>query len=365
MSIKSLLIKHYSLYPKMQIQDMVKLIYQNEFAGGHMIEDGDESLRRLRDELSSLEKIPPDRMMPDHVFENIGNNLCRLNLAAIKQSGISVETVNRFFINTANSHCGNIRSFEEKLDELRQCCREGQLPYPLEELEAYLCSYKEKGYPPVSHSDVYRASYHPAYRIVRSEYGYFYELFCRIDSLMKSRDRVIVAIDGNCASGKTTLASLIGGVYDCNIFHMDDFFLTPELRTKERLNEVGGNVDYLRFKQEVMDGINSGREFQYRVYDCRQMAFKQRSVSVIPKKLNIVEGAYSMHPTLIDNYDLKIFMHVDEKEQASRILKRNGPSMLNRFLNVWIPMENRYFSELNIREKSDLVYGYEVNNRLI
>ena len=33
MSIKSLLLKQYELHPKMQIQDMVKLIYQNEFAG--------------------------------------------------------------------------------------------------------------------------------------------------------------------------------------------------------------------------------------------------------------------------------------------------------------------------------------------
>ena len=173
---------------------------------------------------------------------------------------------------------------------------------------------------------------------------------------MKSKDCVNVAIDGNSGAGKSTLAMLIGDVYDCNIFHMDDFFLTPELRTKERLRETGGNVDYVRFKHEIIDGINSGRQFRYRKYDCREEAFGE-PIPVTPKKLNIIEGAYSMHPTLIDNYDLKIFMYINEREQRSRILKRNGAFMLKKFLSEWIPLENKYFRELNIEGQCDLVFG--------
>lgn len=33
--------------------------------------------------------------------------------------------------------------------------------------------------------------------------------------------------------------------------HMDDFYLQGRQRTYERLNEVGGNVDYERFAKEV------------------------------------------------------------------------------------------------------------------
>ncbi|HHW01092.1 MAG TPA: hypothetical protein GXX36_16275 [Clostridiaceae bacterium] len=355
MSIKALLVRHYNLYPRIQIQDAVKLIYQNEFAGGHFIENEEETLRKLQTEWRYLEQIAPDRKTTGDVFEDIGNNLCRLHLAALKHYSISLSTINRLFINTANSVRGSIKGFEEKLDELRQCCKEGQLPFSLEELEACLSSYKEKGYPPISHSEVYRKAYFPAYRIVRSEYCDFFELFCRIDSLMKVKDRVNVAIDGNCGAGKTTLSLLIGNIYDCNIFHMDDFFLTPEMKTEERLNEVGGNVDYARFKNEVIDGLNSGSEFQYRKYDCKQMIFGP-PISVIPKKLNIIEGSYSMHPTLVNNYDLKVFLHIDEEKQISRILNRNGPLMLKRFINEWIPMENRYFSELKIQEQCDLVF---------
>lgn len=175
---------------------------------------------------------------------------------------------------------------------------------------------------------------------------------------MESRDIVSVAIEGNAGAGKTTLSALIDKVYDCNIFHMDDFFLRPELKTEERLKEIGGNVDYVRFRQEVIDCLQSGEQFEYQIYDCRKMALDSY-ISVEPKKLNVIEGVYSMHPTLVDSYDLKIFLYIDAEEQSRRILKRNGPTMQRRFLEEWIPLEDEYFDELRIREQSDMVIqGY-------
>ena len=49
----------------------------------------------------------------------------------------------------------------------------------------------------------------------------------RLDLLLEQKAFVIVAIDGKCTSGKTTLASKLAEIYDCNVFHMDDFFLRP------------------------------------------------------------------------------------------------------------------------------------------
>lgn len=353
-SLKKLLLKQYELYPKMQITDMIKLIYQNEFAGGHLIVNEDDCLRRLTEELQDLKKYSSDTMSPA-VFEEIGNGLCRLDLTGIQNSGIDISTINRFFISTANSVSGSIKSFEEKLEVFKQCCMDKSLPYPLEEVEAYLNEYERQGYPPVSHSRDYRALYSPAYRIVKVEYLYYFEIFRKIDSLMKSHDSIKVAIDGNCGAGKSTLAALIGDVYECNIFHMDHFFLRPELKTEERLREIGGNVDYIRFRQEVISGIQSGRVFRYRIYDCKKMAM-DKYITVLPKKLNIIEGAYSMHPTLTTNYDLKIFLCIDEKEQSNRILKRNGDIMQKQFLCKWIPLENKYFKQMRIEERSDLVF---------
>ena len=83
----------------------------------------------------------------------------------------------------------------------------------------------------------------------------------KIDELLTQKDMVIVAIDGKCTSGKTTLASKLAQIYDCNVFHMDDFFLRPEQRTPERFAEVGGNVDYERFQEEVLLPLKTGKAF--------------------------------------------------------------------------------------------------------
>lgn len=354
--VREILLKQYKLYPKMQIQDMVKLLYQQEFAGGHLIADEKESLKNLEAECIAIKNdLISENML--QLFEEIGSGLCRINLKAIFDTDIDLKTVNRFFVNTANSVKGNMESFEKKLYILRQCCRDEYLPYPLEEVKDFLAFYKKQGCPPLSHSEIYRSLYSPAYRVIRREFCDFFKVFRRIDSLLRAKkDTIKIAIDGKSGAGKSSLAILIGSVYDSNVFQMDDFFLTPELKTPERMLEVGGNVDYVRFGQEIINGLNSGEEFRYRKYDCKTQNFNQL-IHVNPQKLNIIEGSYSMHPTLINNYDLRIFLDIDAEEQSKRILKRNGPAMHKRFITEWIPMENLYFHEMKIQAQSDFVYG--------
>ncbi|MBQ7872120.1 MAG: hypothetical protein IJ357_08260 [Oscillospiraceae bacterium] len=110
-----------------------------------------------------------------------------------------------------------------------------------------------------------------------------------LDALLAQKDMVIVAIDGKCTSGKTTLAAKLAEVYDCNVFHMDDFFLRPEQRTPERFAEIGGNVDYERFNKEVLIPLKAGQSFTYRPFDCSTFTLAA-PVCVTPKKLNIIEG---------------------------------------------------------------------------
>lgn len=180
------------------------------------------------------------------------------------------------------------------------------------------------------------------------------DIFIKIEDLLKKKGKVLVAIDGMSGSGKTTLSKLLKDTYDCNLFHMDDYFLTPELKTKERLEEIGGNVDYVRFNKEVISGIKSESEFIYNIYNCKVQEITKQ-VSIIPKKLNVIEGAYSMHQTLINNYDLKIFLKIDSEQQRQNILKRNGKVMHKQFIDKWIPLENEYFDAFKIEEQSDVV----------
>ena len=175
----------------------------------------------------------------------------------------------------------------------------------------------------------------------------------QINMLLEEKNFVIVAIDGKCTSGKTTLASQLAEIYDCNVFHMDDFFLRPEQRTPERFAEVGGNVDYERFHEEVLLPLKSGKAFSYRPFDCSTFTLAA-PVTVAPKKLNVIEGTYSHHPYFGNPYDLKILLTVGEEIQQQRILER--PAFLHkRFSEEWIPMENRYFDGFAIPSEAGFI----------
>ncbi len=187
----------------------------------------------------------------------------------------------------------------------------------------------------------------------------FEPVLLEVDKLLKSdKDNLVIAIDGKCASGKTTLAYYLQSVYESNLFHMDDFFLREEQKTEERVREIGGNVDYERFKAEVIDKVLNKQEVEYKRYNCKDQCI-DKSIDIIKhKRLNIIEGSYSQHPYFGDAYDLKIFMDIEDETQIDNIRKRNGEERLKQFINVWIPKENAYFTKFGIREDSEIHVRY-------
>lgn len=178
------------------------------------------------------------------------------------------------------------------------------------------------------------------------------ETVCReIEKLDK--DFILVAIDGRCGSGKTTLAARLKAIYQCAVIHMDHFFPRLEQRTSERLNEPGGNVDRERFLEEVMAPLKRRETFSYRRYDPRVHELTE-TFEIGLSDVVIVEGSYSCHPAFFDSYDLRIFLTVSEPERLRRILQRNGETGLIAFKEKWIPMEEKYFSYYNIEQRCHL-----------
>ena len=176
----------------------------------------------------------------------------------------------------------------------------------------------------------------------------FSSLKKQMDDLLKTGKQIIIAIDGNCTAGKTTLAAVLEKEYDCNVFHMDDFFLRPEQRTAERYAQPGGNVDYERFREEVVLPLKAGKSFSYRPFSCKTFTLSD-PVEVTPKKLNIVEGTYCLHPYFGDVYDLRLFLTVEPQLQRQRVYQR-PQHVQERFFTDWIPMEKRYFDVFQIPE---------------
>ena len=333
--MKNILTEHGARYPKMEPRDWFKLLFQSEFGGGHLIADRSMALKRLENEIAAQQHAPRRQ------FEAIGGGLVRMYLPV---DGLSAETALGLFLETCTPR-GSTEGIRSKLEALREMKPEFSC-----EIDAYIA----QGCPAESHSEAYRAAYAPAYRLAPEAAEKFFALFQAIDRLLAEHEFVRIAIDGRCASGKTTLGGLLARVYGANLFHMDDYFLPFERKTAARLSEPGGNVDYERFYAEIA-GRPKGAPVQWRAFDCETQTLGE-AVRTEPNRLTIAEGSYALHPALRDAYDLKVFLDIDAGRQSARILDRNGPEMHARFVGEWIPLENEYFDGLNIRSIADLAF---------
>ena len=161
----------------------------------------------------------------------------------------------------------------------------------------------------------------------------------------EAKKSITVAIDGRCASGKTTLAKLLSDLLSAPVVHADHFFLRPEQRSKHRLSEVGGNLDRERLITEVLAPQSEGKSISYSPYDCSRAALGNK-IDLPNSRILIVEGSYSLHPELRSYYDFKIFVTTDEKTQRARIISREG-ARASAFFERWIPLEEEYFASFD------------------
>ncbi|HZJ90640.1 MAG: hypothetical protein GXY99_05300 [Clostridiaceae bacterium] len=183
---------------------------------------------------------------------------------------------------------------------------------------------------------------------------WYQELKSEISRLENSdRELIIIAIDGSSASGKTSLSADLAAEYDAQLFHIDDFFLTAEQRTPERLAAVGEFFDKERLLAEVLEPLKAGRPVLFRRFNCATQAFSQEETAE-KKRIVIIEGVYSLHPDLRPYYDLKLFLYVDRAEQIRR-LKERSPEKLELYLNEWLPREEAYFEKYDLPEETRLL----------
>ena len=345
------LLAHIQVHPRLRPQDVFKFIYQSSFGCEHLVSSLSGAVEYIR---SEYEKITAtDKKV---LVEPLDGQYSRVDLAYLDR-GLSAETLGKLFCSSAKKEVSGELALKEKIEVARILARKELFDFSLDAFERDLETWRDGGFPPVHHSDTFRELYHPSYRVISNKYVPFLPLFAKIDTLME-KDGVIVAIEGGSASGKSTLGQILSEIYDCNLFHMDDFFLRPEQRTAERYREIGGNIDRERFLCEVLIPLKEGKAVNYRRFDCSTMEIAPPE-RIEPKRLTVIEGAYSMHPELSDYYDFSVFLDISEELQRARIQKRNSPAMAQRFFDEWIPLEQIYFSGFDIKDRCDLVFHIE------
>ena len=333
MEFSNILMEHKKRYPMMTSQDYVKLCYQSEYGPRHMLENCDSALAYIDREWSSIDSDTPNRKP-----EYIGNDLCRFYMNKSEYSKEASQLLGELFYLTAKDHFGTYEGLYKRLECLDP------------ENAEYIADYKSKGSPAVHHSRIYNENYKPHYRLIKWEYACYFKALLEIKKLDKP---AVIAIDGRCGSGKTSFASIIKTLFDCNVFHIDDYYIPQEKRPVGWEKIPGGNIDFMRFKNEVVLPSKAGGTVQYRPYNCGTGEYME-AVSIEHKDLTIIEGSCSHHPLLSREYDLKLFLTCDKDTQKKRLMEREG-DYYKMFEKRWIPMEEFYFFTFDVPTYSDLV----------
>ncbi len=332
-----------TLHSSMESRDVVKLCYQAACGAEHLLSDLAGAKAYFEEEFQGV--MPKD----EPLYESISEHVCRVNMAAWKQKGLSKEWLFRMFTGTVFTVNGKQR-LADYLEAAEVVLR--TRGFDMDSWYGFIEQYKADGMPAVRHSETYRVAEQPAYRIVNAAYLPLLPVLERASAAEKQP--FVIAIDGKAGAGKSTYAKRLQEILDGDMVYLDDFFLPPELRTPERLNEAGGNIHYERFAEQVLPYIREAEGFSYEVFDCSRMAICG-SRELGSKPYRIAEGSYSHHPKFGDYADLRLFVDVDPVEQMKRIELRNGEVMAERFRTQWIPMENRYFDTFHIPKQADII----------
>lgn len=338
-----------ALHPSMQPQDVYKLIYQAAFGAEHLLEDEEAAFAYFEREYQAVS--PRDEAL----YEQISENTYRVNLRAWKRRGLPSKWLFGMFVGSVKRCPDDLPKlrFAQYVDEATEIVKKTEFSFSYEDFLKFKESYEKQDPEPVHHSERYRESENPAYRLVCGEYLRVVPILERMAKAKQER-RSVIAIDGRCASGKSTMAQMLSELTGAACIHMDDFFLPMELRTPKRLSQPGGNIHYERFREEVLPFLGNQENFVYRRFDCGTMKPGEKR-TVAASDFCVVEGAYSLHPVFGDYADLTMFSDVDSETQLKRIGDRDGEAALKMFKERWIPMEESYFAEYRIKDRVDLV----------
>lgn len=175
-----------------------------------------------------------------------------------------------------------------------------------------------------------------------------------LDDLYHQKKKLLIALDGYSASGKSTLSKMLKTIFNGNVFHTDDFFKKMEIDPNNPISMYGNNIDFVKINRTILKPLKLGEDVSYQPFDFKKHQHIDR-INISFKDFNIIEGAYSMHPHLEVEYDYKILMKIGFMKAIFRILKRNGFKRLIKFITKWMPKERSYVKHLHIEQKADYI----------
>jgi uridine kinase len=176
------------------------------------------------------------------------------------------------------------------------------------------------------------------------------------DTLERLRGRggevTVVAIDGEGASGKSTIARQLCALSGASLVHTDDFFTPRPVSTEGGVAGLGSYYDIARLRAEALEPLRAGREAVFHAFDWETGTLSSATTRVGPAGLVVLEGVYSSSSELADLVDKAVYVDTPELERLGRLRERVTPEEWD---SEWLRAEKEYFAVSRPMESFDLV----------
>lgn len=179
----------------------------------------------------------------------------------------------------------------------------------------------------------------------------------RVEELARSRQPVVVAVDGRSGSGKSTLSAQLARVLDAAVVDGDDFYRDlPDAERRSVDPALGATrfFDLDRLRDEALLPLRDARPARYRAYDWDAGAgLTADERQIAPRPVIIVDQVYSGHPALRDLVDLSVLVVTDDARRWARLAARGSGNA--SWHSLWEAAEDHYFTQVRVAESFDLV----------
>ena len=190
-----------------------------------------------------------------------------------------------------------------------------------------------------------------------------------IESMAAQRARVLVAIDGPDAAGKTTLADDLADHLSlpCLRASIDGFHQPREVRARRGVLSPEGyfrdSFDCAELRSQLLTPFRSGgKTVRTRVFDWRGDApVEQVPVTVPERAVLVFDGVFLLRPELRELWDLSVYLRVPSSIVLERALIRDvgvlgSPDEVRRRYEArYLPGQALYQSECDPERHAELV----------
>jgi len=328
--------------PAMRQEDAVKFVFQAMLGVGHLLSSGENVTRSITRETEALQADSAEPLL-----EILSPAWCRLNLRPAKAAKLTPGIIAGLML---TSDSGRLFTRQDVADCCRRIALSGDSPLTDDAVSDRVPD--EQWLP--SHSALYRETYHPAYRVISADWIPCMKAVRNIAEKAAGVSRLLVTLDGPCASGKTTLARKLARVFGGEVVHTDDYVIPHAQKTPERLAVPGGNCDAERLAGEVVIPYKSGAPVRTRKYDCRKDVFLPEE-QLPDARVLILEGSYCNLPAIRKYADIRLFLDTPREIREARLMSRESAASMRQFHERWIPLENAYFEAYHLPDDGQIL----------